>query len=258
MAFACSPHTGRLYVQSDGTAAPSPESLINSIRQKNQSIKRCKGIGAVKLVHEGQTRIDERMAWAILFPDKMRIEIRSISGVSLASFAYNGERLYISIPSEGRFIEQKTRNAKLSKLIAIPLRAQDLMQIIAGRLPIRKYNKLQIQEGEGGQPYTLILRNRWNTVIQEIYLDETFQHVNGFAIFNQNGSKEYHAFFETMQSVGEYYVPSQVKIANRKGDTLQIDVDRHWLNIPIAPTLFRLTPPIQHQEASIQRQDTDG
>jgi hypothetical protein len=258
LSSACSQHAGRISGQSKSTALQSPSYVLDSIREKNQSITQFKGIGTIKLARAGHIRIDERMAWAMVFPDKMRIEIRAISGVSLASLAYNGKRLSVSIPSENRFIEEKTRNAKLTKLIAIPIRAHDLMQTLAGRIPVRQNYKLLMVKEAGTYPFTLVLSNRWNTVIQKIYLDATLKNVEGFAMFNQHGSLEYQVLYKKMQKIGEYHLPSRFKIASRKGDAMQIDVDRYWLNIPISPSLFKLMPSSQNKKASFRLPDTKG
>jgi hypothetical protein len=232
--------------------------VVDFVRQQNQSVTQYKGLGKFKLTRNRQIRIDERMAWAMVFPDKLRIEIRSISGISLASMAYNGKRLYFSIPSENRFIEKKARNSKLTKLIAIPVRPHDLMQTMAGRIPVRQHHELLIVKDEEGHPFTLHLRNRWGNVIEKIHLDASLKNVTGFDMITPTGDLEYQVIYEKMQRVGQYRMPSRIIIANRTGDTLRIDVDRHWLNIPVSPSLFRLTPLIKSKKASLTELDTNG
>lgn len=221
--------------------------LISALGVQNSRLKNFKGIGTIKVSNQGKVQIDERVAWIGSQPLKISIAVL-ISGHPAVKLSSDGEWFYYleSQGDQSYYKKIQTTNANLKRLISIPIRSNDVITLLTGRVPIREYHQAQLKQDEPGDGYVLILRKRWWGIIEKIYVDENKSQVRLIEMFNRDGSLAYRASFEKFKDIKGYRVPFRLKISNDDGADCRLDIDRYWADIAVSPSMFVLTPPEQH------------
>ena len=218
--------------------------LISILEAQNNQLKNFKGIGTIKVWNHGRIQIDERVAWVGSQPLKISIAVL-ISGYPAVKISSDGEWFYY-LESQGEksyFKKIQTTNANLKRLISIPIRSDDVITLLTGKVPIREYHQAQLKEDASGDGYILILRKRWWGIIEKIYIDESKSQVHQIEMFDRGGSLTYRASFEKIKDIQGYRVPFRLKISNDDGADCRLEIDRYWADITVTPSMFVLTPP---------------
>ena len=218
--------------------------LLSSLKIKNQNLKAFKGIGRIKLWHNNNPGIDERVAWAADSPSSLLIVVL-VSGHPVIKFSTDGNFLYYldltTKPSS--FKKIRSTDARLDKLVSIPIRSRDVVSLLSGRIPIHEYTSAGLIKNKLKKGYILVLKKRWRGVIEKIYLDENKSDIQKVEIFKSDGSLKYRAVFKTMQHIKDYHVPLKLVISNDAGAGFILDIKRYIADAAISPSMFVLSPP---------------
>ena len=223
---------------------PATQSLISSLEAQNSQLKNFKGISTIKVWNHGKVQIDERVAWIGSQPLKISIALL-ISGYPAVKLASDGEWFYylVSQGDQSYFKKIQTTNANLKRLISIPIRSNDVITLLTGRVPMREYHQAHLEEDASGDGYVLILRKRWWGIIEKIFIDESKSQVRQIEMYDRGGSLAYRASFEKIKDIQGYRVPFRLKISNDDGAACRLEIDRYWADITVSPSMFVLTPP---------------
>ena len=240
----CANLTGRISGKS--SVHVEAANLLSSVNKKNQNLKTFKGIGTIKLWHNNNHRIDERVAWAGADPSSLRIVVL-ISRHPAIKFSTDGNFLYyLDLTTKPPFFKKiRSTNARLDPLISIPIRSRDVVSLLSGRIPIHDYTSAGLIKNKLKKGYILILKKRWRGVIEKIYLDENKSDIHKIEIFNPDGSLKYRAVFKTMQYIKGYHVPLKLVISNDDGAGFMLDIERYMADATVSPSMFVLSPPIK-------------
>ena len=218
--------------------------LLLSLNTKNKNLKAFKGIGKIKLWHNNNPRIDERVAWACANPSSLLIVVL-VSGHPAIKFSTDGNFLYYldltTKPSS--FKKIRSSDACLDRLVSIPIRSGDLVSLLSGRIPIHEYTSAGLIKNNLKKGYILVLKKRWRGVIEKIYLDENKSDIQKVEIFKSDGSLKYRAAFKTMQYIKGYNVPLKLVISNDDGAGFMLDIERYMADATVSPSMFVLSPP---------------
>lgn len=218
--------------------------LLSSLNTKNKNLKAFKGIGRIKLWHNNDTWLDERVAWAADSPSSLRIEVL-VSGHPAIKFSTDGNFLYYldltTKPSS--FKKIRSTDACLDRLVSIPIRSRDVVSLLSGRIPIHEYTSAGLIKSKLKKGYILVLKKRWRGVIEKIYLDENKSEIQKVEIFNTDGSLKYRAVFKSMQHIKDYHVPLKLVISNDDGAGFMLDIERYMADVSVSPSMFVLSPP---------------
>ncbi|MEJ2169870.1 MAG: DUF4292 domain-containing protein [Desulfobacterales bacterium] len=184
------------------------------------------------------------MAWVGSEPDKLSI-VLMISGYPAVKMASDGKWFYYYEAGEEKTIYKKipAGEASLKHIISIPIQASDIMDLLAGRVPLHKYESAELTEQEDGQGYILTLKRWWGEVVEKIFLDESMKRVLSVEYFSRTGSLTYRVRFEEMQMINGYLVPAKLGISNGKDTDFQLDVYRYYTDVPVTASMFVLNPP---------------
>ncbi len=140
--------------------------LLSSLKIKNQNLKAFKGIGRIKLWHNNNPGIDERVAWAADSPSSLLVVVL-VSGHPVIKFSTDGNFLYYldltTKPSS--FKKIRSTDARLDKLVSIPIRSRDVVSLLSGRIPIHEYTSAGLIKNKLKKGYILVLKKRWRGVI---------------------------------------------------------------------------------------------
>jgi hypothetical protein len=226
-------------------AAKTPnQALLFRLSNQNDSLKNFKGSGKIKIWHDGQLKMNERAAWVGSEPVKLSIVIL-ISGHPAIRMTSDGEWFYYYEAREGRPIFKKipATDANLKRFIFIPIKADDIVNLLAGKVPLREHHSTLLEKQDSGEGYVLVLKRRWGSVIEKIYLDQSRSEVHQVKFFNRFGKLIYLARFDEMQTINGYRVPSRLTLSNEAGAEFQLDVNRYWPGVNVSSSTFVLKPP---------------
>jgi len=215
--------------------------LLSMITRRNEDLKTFKGIGKANL-NDGQEANTVRVAWIGSRPDKIRFEILGIPGKSSASLSFDGTHYYFISHREGKLYKGESDDAMFESITSIPVKARDVVDLMAGRIPIFNFDSAVIERDELTEGYVLVLKRGWFGKSEKIYFNESKTKINKLEIFDFTGSLEYRAEFEKMRFVNKFLLPIVLHLSSGDDTFLRIETERSYANIPVSPTAFVLKP----------------
>lgn len=184
------------------------------------------------------------MAWAGLFPDKIRIEILSAAGQPQISIAGNGRKIYFLF-HHNRKIYKKPFNADLNKVISIPVKITHIIALLTGRIPFLEYKTVFLKKDTGSEMSILILQKNRKKVVEKIFIGqkteikpETIQYLE---IFDSKGSVLYKIAWDGTRRIKDYDIPTGFIISDDDA-MAHLQIDQYWADVPIKQSIFELTP----------------
>ena len=108
------------------------------------------------------------MAWAGARDGRLRIEALGIGGQPLATFATDGAWFFALTHDPHRFYKKHAGNASLARLISLPVKTNDILSMLTGRVPLYPHSGARAQENTTGSGYLLELKNRRQGTSQKI------------------------------------------------------------------------------------------
>lgn len=224
------------------TADPDEiNSLLSMITKRNEGLETVKGIGKAIVTTNGKTN-PIRIAWVASRPDKIRFELLGIPGQSSASLSFDGEYYYFSSQREEGIFKGESDGAMLESIISISINAQDVIDILAGRIPVIDFDSAVIEDDGENHGYTLTLQQDWFGRSQKIYFDSRKTKIKKSEIFSFTGSLEYRVEFEKMTNVNNYLLPFVFSLSNEEGAFFRWETERSYTNVPVSPSAFVLKP----------------
>ncbi len=221
----------------------SPNSLVLTLEQTNSGLISFKGIGKIKIWNSDNLQ-STRLVWAGYKSEKLRLEILGLGGRPFSSVVYDGNRLYLSLHTERRFYQKQTRKADLSRLVSIPITVQDLLFILAGRVPLLKNAALTLEKESHGNQYILFLKKGWfRKRTGKIYLREDMKTVWKYELFQGKNTLLYRVEFLSRKRYGDYQLPEALLFSNDLQTKIRIDVDNIWPDATLPSSVFVLKPP---------------
>ncbi len=236
--------------------------MVSILKRQNHKLTTFKGLGKIVFFRGGEKDVATRIAWVASVPDKMRITLSSVSGQPIISAASDGQWLYLISHAKGDFFKKHATSSNMKHFFSISIKSQDVVNILAGRVPFEKYDSAVLIEdgslnrssGEGfdmakassslGNDHgdILILKDKWDNVLERIYLNRNHV-VQKIEMFNPTGTLLYRVEFYGMQQINAYQVPSRLKVSNDDGQGFRLDLDRYWADARVSPSVFTLAPP---------------
>jgi hypothetical protein len=224
--------------------APEVRNLLSVIQSKNDTLKNFKGIGKIKVWQNGIIKVDQRVAWIGEKPVKLSIAVL-VSGYPAIKLATDGKWLYY-LETRGHdtvFKKIAASDPSLRNIISIPIKSSDIVTLLAGGIPLREFDTVDVIEDASGNGYVLALKARWRGTREKIFLDENGSQVRQIDVFDRSGALTYRAEIENMRSVNGYEVPFRLKLSTGAGADFLLDVDRYWVNVELPTAAFTLAPP---------------
>jgi len=239
------------------------EKIVSTIENQNLKLKTYKGVGNIKFRRNKKKDVAGRIAWMASAPDRIRIVLSSVSGHPMVSVASDGQWLYLNIHTSGEFYRKPATASSMRRLLTVPVKTEDMVDILAGRVPIHSYGSVVLtdnrsyvyntedhrvsprngSEGSRQNGYVLVLKKKWGDILEKIYLDEKKKNVQKVEMFNPSGTLAYRVEFDRMQVINGYRIPSRLRVSNNDGSDFHLDVDRYWVDAVVPPSVFVLTPP---------------
>ena len=228
----------------DLAAMADAQIVLRALGSQNDKLTNFKGIGKIRVWQNGKKRIDEKIAWIGSETVKLSIVVL-ISGLPAVKMASDGKWFYYYETRQGEPIYKKTAatDATLQRIVSIPIKTSDIIQLLAGRAPLRGHDAAVLHRQGTGTGYVLTLKKRWYGIVEKIFLDEDRTQVRQIEFFNRSGILIYRARFDEMQMINGYQVPSRLRIASDEGVGFELEVQKYWADVPVSPSMFVLAPP---------------
>ena len=243
---ACSGLAGRVSERPFDSEIPDDlleaRNLLSMLENKNCKLKTFKGIGKITFWKNDKKGIITNAAWVGSKPDMLRIAMRNVSGQPIVTFASDGRWLYFVSHAKQRYYKKRSTKSNLKKFISIPIKAGDILSLLAGRIPVYKHEFEARRKEDAKDGYLLVLKKRWGNIIEKIYIDGNKNNVRKVEVFDDTGSLLYSAVFERMQTINGYDVPLRLVFSGGNGNRFQLDIQRYWADISVSPSVFVLNP----------------
>ncbi len=210
------------------------------VKGKNSDLKTFKGTGKIKLYKDGSMQ-SARVAWAGTNHGKLRMEVLSITGQPAISIATDGKWLYLILHAENRYYKKKNSDAGLKKIISIPVKLDDLLFFLSGRVPIYKHSIIKVDKNKD-TGFVIVLKKKWRGIVEKIYMDSNKTDVYKVELFNGTGNFLYRVHLENMKKIGNYLIPEKIEISNDDA-VFQLVIDKSWVDCHVSSSIFVLNPP---------------
>jgi outer membrane biogenesis lipoprotein LolB len=220
--------------------SPEVTRILQNLSQLNADLSTFKGTGKIKFWKKDGIQV-VRSAWTGARPDKIRVVIQGITGFPVASMAADGHRFYMLSYSQDSFYQAEIQDPDLEKLVSIPVTAGELIKLISGVVPIRKYRSSTLLPASSQSGYVVSLIGEKGIDTEKIYLDQT-ERVQRIEMFTLNGKLAYRVDFNGETEVEGFRIPARLVFNNDDGSGFQLDMDKFWPNAPVSSDMFVITP----------------
>jgi hypothetical protein len=245
--------TDDLSPQELAAARNRARNLLLVLDKVNEDLNTFKGVGKIRLWNKAYTQIAERVAWVGAEPSSLSIVVL-ISGHPGPRLSTDGKFLYYLDLQNKKdpFKKVRASDASLEKILSLPVRSRDIIELLRGRVPLYEYSSVALVPGLSGDGNVLVLGKRWRGVIEKIYLTSDKKRAWKIEVYNRSGRLRYRAEFKNMLEIQGYRVPVRLDISNDSGDGFSLEIDRYLANVSVSPSMFVLKPP-----AHLDRQKSD-
>jgi len=228
----------------DAAARAEIQAVLSTLNRHNAGLTNFKGKGKITVRQKGRLKFKEKVYWVGSETSKISI-VLLIGGYPAVKMASDGKWFYYYEVGEGEPIYRKiaASDASLKRIISISIQTDDVLSLIAGRVPIHEYHRAILEPQQAKPGYVLVLKKRWWGVAEKIYLDQTKTQVQQVEFYNRSGSLIYRARFDEMQMIKEYRVPARLSITNGTDADFELEVNAFWTDVPVTPSMFVLKPP---------------
>jgi len=228
----------------DAAARAEARAVLSTLSSHNAGLNSFKGKGKITVWQKGRLKLKEKVYWIGSETSKIRI-VLLIGGYPAIKMASDGKWFYYYEVGEGEPIYRKiaASDASLKRIISISIQTDDVLSLLAGRIPIREYHRAILEQQEAKPGYVLVLKKSWWGVTQKIYLDQTKTRAQQVEFYNRSGSLIYRARFDEMQTIKGYRVPARLSITNGTDTNFEFDINEFWADVTVTPSMFVLNPP---------------
>lgn len=215
-----------------GVGAPDPACLLASLKERRNEMTSFRGIGKLTLMVNGE-RQTTRVVWIGSQPGNLRVETLGPWGQPDLTFLMKGSRFYLYAHRENRCFKGKATARNLSRLVSVPVRAEDLFVVFSGQVPVLPYRHAKMRRSEQKSRWCLSLYKRWGGLVERMWIADGGKTVERVEVFDGRGNLHYTAGFNQVKEVEGLWVPHGVVISNKQGPVLSLQVERLWTEVHI-------------------------
>ncbi len=230
--FGCAP----THKFSDPGLDKKARSIVQTIQQANQDIHASKGVGWIK-TRNGHHTQKYKIAWAAVFPHKIRITFL-VSGHPFETIAADGQKVsFVSHTGNHKPYTTHTRDPDMEEFINIPVKLSELVSLLLGRLPVKKYDTAVFSDPT---LKTIHLTRLWSNTHQTLFLDEANSPV-GLKTSNLEKQLLYSLKIISNKTISSHIIPATIEMIDGGQNRLSLKITTFQVNPQIKETVFRLT-----------------
>lgn len=217
------------------------QSLISGIKARSYALDTVKGIGRITYRNADAVQ-GSRAAWLAAPDGRIRIEMLGPTGHAVAKFIFDGKTYAYISHLDQQVYTYSGSDLNLGPITGVAVPAADMVYFLAGAVPLRDYDHIDlITEDESGRRI-LVLKKRWHGTVQKIYPDMDGHLVARVDFFNRWGRLAYRADLGRFRQVDGRQIPFSIHVSDGDENGLRIEVDKCWTGFPLGPEMFSITP----------------
>ena len=217
---------------------PEAQGLLDRLARQNITLTHFKGLGAYRLKGP-QGLISGRMGWACIRPDRFRTDILDFSGRPFTTIASNGQWLYARLRGENQIYKKPSTGTTFKQIIGTPVTVKDMIAFLSGRIPIQAYRQAQVRSN-GEQDPVLILKGKWNRLVEEIYFHKETLLPRRVVIYADSGATAYQVDIGPRFNQDGFSFFRTLAFNDDQKNGLEITMDKLWLVADLPASIFEL------------------
>lgn len=222
-------------------ADPVAITLMRNLIKSNQELTAFKGVGNISVIPKNNATQHLRLAIAAQSPDLIRIQLSTLFGQPAATVTSNDRHLtFLSHLKNKRY--STTPDRLQGTLLPTSLTIRQLLNLLMGRIPLKKFQRLEWDPSETTEVRILVLKNRWRQTVQRIYFKHSAPLVTKIETFINDGTLEGTITFTRWRQIQTFQVPAELILNNAEGDRISLRFSRYWANPQISISAFDPPP----------------
>jgi hypothetical protein len=204
----------------------------------NQHIMASKGKGWA-WIETKTTKNKFRIAWACVFPNKIRITFL-LSGLPVETIVATGEKItFFSHTGEHPKTSYRSKDPDMRNYIQVPIKLSKMILILLGRFPVDSFDYAYFLPSD---PYfsNIALNRNWTGVTQYLHFND--QKKMDLLVSIGTGNKiAYELTIDQYKRHGSSDIPVKIEFKDIQGKKLTLKITDFVPNPPIKDSIFQLT-----------------
>jgi hypothetical protein len=213
------------------------EHLTSVWRQVNPGLTRFKFIGTVTVSGPDRPQQHFRAAFAGHLPDGLRIDLFSMVGGASATISMDGTYLYLVRHATREYHKKRLGSGSLRSVIRIDATVDDLLQIMAGRIPMSQALHPRFVDGDNQSGVRVAQLDDKGRMRQRITADEDLRPVKS-EWFDGRRRLTHTLMIGGHQDEEGCVVPQRFQLAAHTGERLSVTLTRYEVNPDLDARLF--------------------
>lgn len=212
--------------------------MASRMNTRNSLLNSFKGLGRVTIEENGR-KTALRIAFAGIYPDRLRFSVMDVSGRVVETFACDGHYMYLmSHIGDHPFMKKKTDLKTIEKVLSVPVLPEDFIGLVTGRPQLGNFDLAKTSSLPGDHKQLDLFKKNKTVTTLMVSPEETPQLMTKY---DKKSRILYRVSFSGYTSHDGFSIPSVIFI--RKGDhtSLKIEIASYWPNSNPEPEIFRLT-----------------
>lgn len=213
------------------------QKLLGQLRDSGRTFSSLEGLAKVEVVAPERKVSTNQILFAEK-PGRLRTEILSPFGTPLMLIATDGQELTAYLPGDGLFYRGEATDANIQRLLRIPLRLDDLVDIVLYAPPLFDYSS--VKAGVESDRHYLLTLDEEGAYRQEFRFDRELNLVGARYRMGNEKLLEVNYEFRSLRSV----YPQKIKAEMPQHESsLAVTFSDVETNVDIRSDRFLLSPP---------------
>lgn len=213
------------------------QKLLSQLRNSGEEFSTLEGIAKVE-VADAERKVSTRQILLAKKPGMLRTEILSPFGTPLMLIATDGHEMTAYLPGDSLFYRGEATDANIQRLLRIPLRLDDLVDIVLYELPLFEYSS--VDAGLENSSHYLLTLEENGAYHQEFRFDRDLRLVNARYTAKDEMLLEVNYEFRSLQSTYPQKIRAEMPQHESRLTVTFSDVET---NVDIRADRFLLSPP---------------
>ncbi|MCK5347794.1 MAG: hypothetical protein KAJ25_00305, partial [Desulfobacula sp.] len=180
-----------------------------------------------------------RIAWATIFPNKIRITFL-LSGLPVETIIATGEKItFLSHTGEHSKYSYNSKDPDMKDYILVPVKLSEMILVLLGRLPVKNFDDAWFSPSDSSLS-TIILKQNWKGFTQSIHFNDKGK-VDGLKTTDLSGKLLYEMTMIKYKTHDFGNIPVKIEIKDKDNRKLTLEITNFLPNPPIKESVFQLT-----------------
>ncbi len=204
----------------------------------NEHITACKGTAWATL-ETGTKHEKFKIAWAVVFPNKIRITFL-ISANPIETIIATGEKItFISHRGQHSRHSYKSKDPDMEKYIHVPIKMSEMILILLSRFPVKAFDDAYFAPWDPSLS-TIVLKQKWRGTKQHLHYNDK-KNIDSIWLEDYTGQLVYKTMIREYKKYGSDNIPAILEIKDNNNRKLTLEITNFIANPTIKESIFELT-----------------